>query len=129
MRTLVVGIIGLLMGAILASVALNAWKARHAASRSVMTLTQMHYASLLRQSSLPHCDLAKANGDLQALRVLAADIPSVFELTGLTKNSRFNEIQRGLAKAASPVPQDCAELARMIPALRDGCNQCHREFR
>lgn len=131
MRSLILLILGLAIGAICASIVVNTLAKRDAYARGVMQVMQHHYGELRNGLRMGRCDATDVVRAREALRALSEEIgPSVYGDT--TQEAPFREYADRLRNAVAELgdgTQGCTALAPLVNHLGDSCDACHRQYR
>lgn len=137
MKHVILLLIGLLAGAMGATVVVNTLRQRDAFARGVMDVMQHHYASLREEIRAQRCDVAdstqmKSAHAVTQLRALANDIELAIYADVIPEAS-FREFTRRLHASLdaipSPPPADCAALAPLVQKVGKVCDDCHQQYR
>jgi hypothetical protein len=131
MRYLLLLVLGLVLGAILASIVLNAMYRRDAYARGVMQVLQHEYAALhdrLRAGDCQQIDVAQSK---RRLAELTEEIePSNYAES--KPDAPFREYTSRLRDAIAALPAEptsCAAAAPIVTRIGDACDACHRQYR
>ncbi len=137
MKHVILLLIGLLAGAMGATVVVNTLRQRDAFARGLMDVMQHHFASLREEIRAQRCDVTdstqmKSAHAFAQLRVLADDIePAIF--ADAIPEASFREFTQRLNAALdavpSPPPADCAALAPLVQKVGKVCDDCHQQYR
>jgi hypothetical protein len=130
MRYLVCLFVGLIAGALLASIASSAMARRHAWPRSLMTVMQHDLVDARAAARSGQCK-EPANADAAArLRLLAGDLERALLPAG-TKDRVLSQyagdMRATLAKWDTGA--DCARQTEALTAVANACDACHRDYR
>lgn len=129
MRSLLILLAGVLVGALVAFSAANALYQRNAWPRGVMHVMQHHVGELRRLQRGNDCAAARSAPHFERLAQTAADIaPSRPDEKPDYRDQaqRFLDLNAGLAAAA---PADCRGLDTALQQISDACQGCHRDYR
>jgi hypothetical protein len=131
MRSLLLFALGIALGAIAASIVLNALGRRDAYARGIMQVLQ-HEAGVLRGSlRTKNCGGADGQRAKSLLAALGGEIEaSVFGDS--TADVPFREYTQRLHDALAELPAapgDCVALAPAVAKVGDACDACHRQYR
>ncbi len=128
MRSLILLLLGVVIGAIGAASVVNALRQRDAYPRGLMNVLQHHYVSLREGVRARRCDDAPAH--LATLRTLAGEIEAAVYPDEVA-DAPFREYLTHLRAALDAVPAtaDCAALAPALPRIGNVCEDCHRQYR
>ncbi|UXI66703.1 cytochrome c [Tahibacter amnicola] len=131
MRSVILLLTGLLVGALATFSASNALRLRNAWPRGVMAVIQHHFAALQNAQRDKRCTADTLRPHLDMLAAISADIepahPDAAQTPDFrTQARRFADTTQRLASAP---PADCPALDREVSALKDACNACHRDYR
>lgn len=130
MRYLVCLLVGLLFGAIVASIAVNTAARRHAWPRGLMNVMQHDLGAARAAARGSQCQLPATRDAAARLRVLAdalepALLPPDAKDRVLTQYA--NDLRGALA--AWNLDADCAQQAQALTAVGHTCDACHRDYR
>jgi hypothetical protein len=131
MRSLIVGVIGLLVGALCTLILLNALRQGTAYPNGVMAVMSAQMKGLEQSLKQNRCASADLTPRLQTLRHLGNDLEPAFLPTA--DDERFiahaSELRAALDAALSAPPADCAAARVVIDRVGSGCQDCHRDFK
>jgi cytochrome c556 len=132
MKHLILLLIGLLVGAMGASIVANTLRQRDAYARGAMDVMQHHYGALREAIRAQRCDAQKTATDIAQLRALANDIePAVYP--DATPEAAFREfverLHGALGEIPAPPPSDCTALAPLVQKVGKVCEDCHQQYR
>lgn len=129
MRSLLILLAGVLVGALLAFSAANTLYQRNAWPRGVMNLLQHHLGELRRLQRTGNCAAERSAPHFQRIAQTSADIgPS----RSGEKPDYHDQAQRFLdlnAHFAAAAPADCPGLDAALQQIDDACQGCHRDYR
>ena len=129
MRSLILLVLGLGVGAIAATSAVNALRQRDAYPRGLMNVMQHHYATLRGEVREQRCGDSSIH--VTALKALAADIDGAI-FPDATPESPFLEYEHRLGDAlaqAAAASNLCPALAPAVEKITAACDACHRQYR
>lgn len=130
MRYFLCLILGLVIGAILASTAGQAFSRRHAWPRAVMNVMQHELGAARTASQTGRCtDPAMASAAAH-LNLLAADIEAALLAPGAKDRvlSQYASDMRATV-AKWDTTADCARQGEALTAVANACDACHRDYR
>lgn len=124
-------LLGLVLGAIGAVMAMRAWQARQDHfPDSVMTVQSWHMGQLKKNLEANHCTAIDTIPHLQTLRRMADDIEPAFGDDA--KDERFAKhtanFRAALDAAQSSPPLSCESLGKMLGDVGGQCKACHDDF-
>jgi hypothetical protein len=130
MRSLLLLGLGVVIGAMVATIIANTLSRRDAYARGVMAVLQQHYGSLREGVRHGRCDR-----DLAPTRSLLATLsgelaPAVYGDS--TPDAPFREYVQRLRDAVAALPDratGCPALAPQLNRIGDACDACHRQYR
>ena len=129
MRSLILLVLGLVVGALAATSVVNALRQRDAYPRGLMNVMQHHYAALRGDVREQRC--GDSSRHVAALKALAADIDgAIFPDT--TPEPPFLEYEHRLVESleqASIAATACPALAPAVERITAACDACHRQYR
>ncbi len=129
MRSLILLVLGLIVGAVAATSAVNALRQRDAYPRGLMNVMQHHYATLRSDVRGNRCDDSLRH--VAALKALSADIDGAM-FPESTPEPPFLEYEHRLGDAldqASVASGTCAALAPAVEKMSAACDACHHQYR
>jgi hypothetical protein len=129
---LILALCTLVVGAVLATMALRAWQARQDPLPDAVMHVMDHQVDQLRASiAASRCTATDAVPRLQSLRALANDLEPAFP--GLASDDRFvghaSRLRATLDEALAHPPTDCSGLDRTVAQIGQSCSGCHQDFR
>lgn len=130
MRYVVCLIIGLVIGAIAASTAGNAFARRHAWPRAVMNVMQ-HELGTARSAARGSQCATPAMADASAhLKLLGGDLERAL-LAPDAKDRVFSRYASDMRDTVAKwdVTADCPRQAEALTAISNACDACHRDYR
>jgi cytochrome c556 len=132
MKLLILFLIGLLAGAMGATVVVNTLRARDAYARGLMDVMQHNYAQLRENLRAKRCDAPASAHAIGQMRALAPDIDQAI-FADATPEASFREFSTRFATtldaAATAAPGDCAALAPHVQSIGKVCDDCHQQYR
>ena len=131
MRNLILLGLGLVLGAVGASIVQSMLARRAAYARGVMDVMQHHYAGLRERLRDPQCAIFDASADRAMLAALTEQVgPSQY---GDDKpDAPFREYTDRLRAAVADLPTHpvaCAAGAPVVQRIGNACDACHRQYR
>jgi cytochrome c556 len=132
MKYAILLLIGLLAGAMGATVVVNTLRQRDAFARGVMDVMQHHFATLRENIRARRCDPIQSAHAITQMGALANDIePAIYPDS--TADAPFREFTGRftdtLGAVPSPPPTDCAVLAPLVQKIGKVCDDCHQQYR
>jgi cytochrome c556 len=129
MRALLLLILGLVVGAMGATFAVNALRQRDAYPRAVMTVMQQHAGALHARLRARQCDAATSAAHLGRMQAISEEIMPAFPDMDPPFKDGVDKLQRALASAASAAPVDCPALQQALKPVDEACKSCHQQYR
>jgi cytochrome c556 len=131
MRSLILLLIGIAVGAVCTAYAVNALNRRSAYSDGVMTVMGHQMKSLGQNLKQNRCTPSDLTTQLQTLRLLANDIEPAFDsMKGDAQFGRYASGLRAAADTALVAPlTTCAVATTAIGKVDQACDSCHRDYR
>lgn len=125
-------LIGLVMGAVLAVMALRAIQARHDPFPDSVMHVMHKQSSLLQQNAKEsRCAITDSLPRLQSLRAISNDLELAFPAEA--EDARFvghaSQLRATLNAAIAAPPADCAALGAASQKIGEACKACHQDFR
>lgn len=131
MRYLVVGIIGLLVGAMCTLILMNTLRRGTAYPNGVMAVMSAQSKALDLSLKQNRCAATDLSPRLQAMRHLGNDLEPAFLPT--QDDERFiahaSELRAALDAALAAPPSDCMAARVVIERVDNSCQSCHRDFK
>jgi hypothetical protein len=131
MRNLLLLVLGLALGAVIASILLNAMYRREAYARGVMQVLQHQYAPLRERLRKADCANIDVSDSKHRLAELTEEIePSTYPDS--KPDAPFREYTSRLREAVADLPTgsaSCAAVAPIVTRIGDACETCHRQYR
>lgn len=138
MRSVVMLVLGIVMGAVCSTMALRALSAGSEYPKGVMALMGAHIGAVRAAVKEGQCPADTIARHAATLRLVAHDIEPAFLPTGGDDEafSAHAEEMRRVAAALEKVAlepaadgDDCAAVAEAVAAVGRGCKGCHQDFR
>jgi cytochrome c556 len=131
MRSLVLFLVGLAVGAMCTLIAVNALDRGTSHHDAVMALMGQQMKSIDQSVKASRCASTDLTPRLQTLRFVANDIEPAFP--DLQSDEQFGRYAAGLRRAADAAlmtpPANCAAAAAALTSLDKACDSCHREYK
>lgn len=131
MRTVVLFLVGLAVGALCTLIAVNALHRGTAYPNAVMAMMGQQMKALDHSVKASRCASTDLTPRLQTLRFVANDIEPAF--TDLAQDAQFGRYAAGLRAAADAAlmtpPASCAAATAALDRLGKACDSCHRDFK
>jgi cytochrome c556 len=132
MKYLILFLIGLLAGAMGATIFVNTMRQRDAYARGLMDVMQHHYAGLRENIRARRCEATASTYAISQLRTLATDVDSAI-YPDATPDAPFREFSSRLSTmldaASAAAPADCTVLATHVQRIGKVCDECHQQYR
>ncbi|MDE2178695.1 MAG: hypothetical protein KGJ50_10390 [Xanthomonadaceae bacterium] len=131
MRSLILLVLGIAIGAIAALQVSTAWRQRDAYPRGVMAVMQHHLGALHQAVVAKQCPLAQSALHLDWLQRMAGTIPDALPQYGHDAHFQdfVHRLQGEIRRTQSPLPGTCGALEPRIRAIGGACEACHAEYR
>ncbi len=131
MRSLIVGAIAFVVGALCTLILMNALRQGTAYPNGVMAVMSAQMQGLNQSLRQNRCTAADLVPRLQSLRLLGNDLEPAFLPT--QDDERFSghasELRAALDAALSAPPSDCTAARVAVDRVNSGCQACHRDFK
>jgi hypothetical protein len=131
MRSLILLLLGLVVGAALTLVGMNALRKGTAYPNGVMAVMGAQMAALDKALKQNRCAATDLMPHLQTMRHLGNDIEPAFLPT--QDDDRFiqhaSTLRAALDAALATPPADCAAAGVALDRIDNGCKACHRDFK
>jgi cytochrome c556 len=132
MRSIVLLLVGIVVGALLATTTMGTLNARDRYPRSVMVVMQANLSALQRGLRTQDCGLAEASMRASQLLAVANEIPIAFAAHERDSEDFVQSRERFVA-AVEPLtigpPPDCTSLNTAITNIAQTCDACHNGHR
>ena len=131
MRSAILFLIGLVLGAALTLVGMNALRQGTAYPNGVMAVMSAQMKAMDRSMKQNRCAATDLLPQLQTLRHLGNDIEPAFLPTG--DDERFvrhaSDLRAALDAALASPPADCAAAGVAVNRIGNACQACHQDFK
>ena len=131
MRSLVLFLVGLAVGAIATVLVVNAINRGPHYDKAVMTVMGQHMKALDRSVKANRCATTDIDPHLQTLRLVANDIEPAFD--GMQDEAQFgryaSQLRAAMDGALQAPPASCAAAGATLAKLDKACDACHRDYR
>ena len=131
MRSLVLVLVGLVVGALCTLIAVNAMHRGTAYPNAVMAMMGQQMKAMDKSVKASRCAATELSPRLQTLRLVANDIEPAF--AGEHDEPQFGRYAADLRAAADAAlmspPATCAAASAVMSNLGKACDSCHRDFR
>lgn len=131
MRLIVLFLVGLVVGAAGAVLAVNAINRGPHFDKAIMTVMSQQMKAMDRSIKANRCSAADLTPRLQTLRFVANDIEPAF--TDMQDEAQFGRYAGDLRAAADAglqaTPTSCAAAGATVTRLDKACDACHRDYR
>ena len=131
MRSLILVLIGLFVGAACALIAMSALRQGTAYPNGVMAVMSAQMGALGQSLKQNRCAATDLLPRLQTLRHLGNDLEPAFLPT--QDDERFIQhstvLRASLDAALATTPADCAAAGVVLDRIQNGCQACHRDFK
>lgn len=131
MRSLVLLLVGLAVGALCTLIAVNTLNRGTPYHRAVMTMMGQQMKAIDKSVKASRCAATDLSPRLQTLRLVANDIEPSF--AGVEDDPQFNRYAADLRAAADAAltapPASCAAASATLSNLGKACDSCHRDFK
>lgn len=131
MKSLLLILVGLLVGTLCAFAASKALGMRQAHERATMVVLAHHMDAMRRAADETACTDALMVQRLQQISFAARELVFAFpdlDTPGSEFARRRNDLEQVAGTAAADGISDCAALARTTGALARVCQDCHRRY-
>jgi len=131
-QALVLLLVGLIIGAVCTSIAINALSKGSAYSKGVMAVQAAHFSAMNTLAKDNRCSAAEIQKELLPMRILAADIEPAFKSLA-EQDTQFvryaADLRRVLDLQLAKQIDNCPELNTATSAIKQACENCHRDYR
>ena len=130
MRSLLLLLLGIALGAACSAYAVNALNRRSAYSDGVMTVMGHQMKSLGQNLKQNRCTPSDLTTQLQTLRLVANNIePAFASMQGDAQFGRYASGLRAAADSALAAPlTSCALASAAVDKVDKACDSCHRDY-
>ena len=131
MRSLVLLLVGLLVGALCTIIAVNALNRGTAYPNAVMALMGQQMKAIDKSIKQSRCASTDLTPRLQTLRFVANDIePAFADMQDEVQFGRYAADLRAASDAALMAPPaSCAAAAATLSNIKKSCDSCHRDYK
>lgn len=129
MRSLILVLIGLVLGAFGTRMVERTLQLQHAYPRAVMDVMQHHFVALHNEVKSGTCPATTTQDHLKAMIGISHEIGPAFGTDDAHFNELAHRLRLSLQQTASHAPVDCKGLATALPVIGGHCDDCHREYR
>lgn len=132
MRVLIYILIGLLSGALLTSMLINTLAKGTEFPRGVMALQAHHFGELNRLAKDNRCTSGEIQPHLISMRIVAGDVEPAFKSLAEAEQQFVRnaaDLRRVLDLQLAKGINNCADLATSVSAIRQACDNCHRDYK
>ena len=131
MRSLILLVVGLLVGALCTVIAINALNRGTAYPNAVMALMGQQMKAIDKSIKQSRCASTDLTPRLQTLRFVANDIePAFADMQDEVQFGRYAADLRSAADAALMTPPaSCASASAALSKLDKACDSCHRDYK
>ena len=131
MRSLILLLVGLLVGALCTLIAVNALDRGTAYPNAVMALMGQQMKAIDKSIKQSRCASTDLTPRLQTLRFVANDIePAFADMQEEVQFGRYAADLRAAADAALMTPPaNCAAASAALSKLDKACDSCHRDYK
>jgi len=132
LQYLIVLLVGLIMGAVCTSIAIEALRKGTEFSRGVMAVQAAHAMALNKLAKDNRCSAPDIQKELLPMRIIAADIEPAFKSLA-EQDQQFvryaADLRRVLDLQLAKGIDNCADLATGISSIKQSCDNCHRDYK
>jgi cytochrome c556 len=122
-------LLGLAIGAVLATIWANTLRKRDAYPDGVMALMGAQMGSLDKSVKANRCATSDLLPRLQTLRAVANDIEPAFQEDDEAFGKHASALRAAADAALATPPANCAAAAATLDRIDHECSGCHREFK
>lgn len=131
MRSLILFVVGLMVGALCTVIAINALNRGTAYDHAVMAMMGQQMKALDSSIKQSRCSSSDLTPRLQTLRFVANDIEPAF--TDMRDEAQFGRYASDLRAAADAAlmtpPASCTAATAALSNLDKACDSCHRDYK
>lgn len=132
MRSVVMLLLGLVVGAICTTMALRALSQGSEYPEGVMAVMGAHFGALRKALESGTCEAGEMARHADTLRLVAHDIEPAFLPTGGDDDAfraHAGELREQAAALRAAAAGGCATLAPAVGDVGQACKACHQDFR
>lgn len=131
MRSIVLLLLGLVVGALCTAIAINALSRGTSHHDAVMTMMAAQMRAMGGSLKANKCAATDLVPRLQTLRFVANDIEPAFagDIDDLQFNRYAADLRAAADSALASPPATCQAASETLSNLKKGCDSCHREFK
>lgn len=131
MRNLIILLIGLVVGAMLTVVALDALRKDTAYPRGVMAVKAAQVSALEAQLEANACTADSLLPHLQTLAALGNDLEPAFlpSADDVLFSQHAADYRAAADTALVAAPADCSAAAEVVESIKASCKACHQDFK
>lgn len=122
-------LLGLAIGAVLATIWSNTLHKRDAYPDGVMAVLNAQMGSLDKSVKANRCTASDLLPRLQTLRAVANDIEPAFQEDDEAFGKHAGTLRAAADAALSTPPAGCQAAAATLDRIDEACTGCHREFK
>ena len=131
MRALIYILIGLLAGAVMTSMLMTTLSKGTEYPKGVMAVQGHHFGVLNKLAKDNRCSSAEIQPHLITLRIVSSDIEPAFKSLS-EEDVQFGrygaDLRRVLDLQLAKSVNNCADLATATSAIKQACENCHRDY-
>lgn len=131
MRALIYILIGLLAGAVMTSMLMTTLSKGTEYPKGVMAVQGHHFGALNKLAKDNRCSSAEIQPHLITLRIVSSDIEPAFKSLS-EEDVQFGrygaDLRRVLDLQLAKSVNNCADLATATSAIKQACENCHRDY-
>lgn len=131
MRALIYILIGLLAGAVMTSMLMSTLSKGTEYPKGVMAVQGHHFGALNKLAKDNRCSSAEIQPHLITLRIVSSDIEPAFKSLS-EEDVQFGrygaDLRRVLDLQLAKSVNNCADLATATSAIKQACENCHRDY-
>jgi hypothetical protein len=132
MRSIVLLVLGLVIGALGAVKVSNVLAMRDAYPRGVMSVMQHHLGTLDQDLQQGNCPAPATQMHLERLQAMQVEIVPAFAgdvgaKPDFQKHAR--KLEQSIARGLAAAPADCPALGKVVSDIGGSCKSCHQIYR
>lgn len=130
MRFVLLIVLGLAIGVVGTSMAMNSLRRANAFPHGVMAVMGHHFGHLRQAVREGNCPSGNTQRRLASLRALSQDVRPAFSGIGDTVFGDYSDrLATSVDTALTAAPADCKALEPLLAEIGDRCSACHRDYR
>ena len=131
-QALILLVVGLIIGAVCTSFAINTFSKSSAYYKGVMAVEGAHMGALNKLQTENRCTTAEIQPHLITMRIVGSDIEPAFK-KGSASDIQFvryaGDLRRVLDFQLAKSINTCPDLVTGLSEIKKACDSCHRDYK